>query len=80
MTDYVSGTNFTVLRPTHRVYEMFPSNILVIFVEINSTSVPENVISSLNNLLRSLSVETSITGFQPSCMCINHLIILCAVY
>ena len=75
MTDAVSRTNFTVLRTTHQVYEIFPSNILVIFVEINNISVPENIITRLNNLLRNLSVETSITGFQPSCMCVVHLCI-----
>ena len=73
MISSVLRTNYTVLKTTHQFYEIFPSNILVIFVEINSISVPENIIANLIDVLRGLSFETSITGFQPSCTCICYL-------
>ena len=73
MTESVLAANFTVSRATYQFYEVPPSNILVVFVEINSNSVPETIITSIRNHLGNLSVEVIITGFQPSCMYVNSL-------
>ena len=68
MTDSVLRANFTVSSVTYQVHEVPPSNILVAFVEINSSSVPETIITSMRNHLGNLSAEAIITGFHPSCM------------
>ena len=71
MTNAVLRANFTVSRATYQVHEVSPSNILVVFLEINSSSVPETIITSMRNHLGNLSAEAIITGFQPSCMLIQ---------
>ena len=73
MTESVLTANFTVSRATYQFYEVPLSNILVVFVEINSNSLPESIITSIRNHLGNLSAEAIITGFQPSCMYVNSL-------
>ena len=67
MIESALRANFTVSSTTYQVYEVAPSNVLVVFVEINSTSVPETIITSLSDHLGNLSAEVNITGFHPSC-------------
>ena len=73
VTESASEANFTISEAT---YQDYPPNVFVVFVEINSTSVPEAVIIIMKNQLRNLSAETIVTGFQPSCKhVIQHIII-----
>ena len=64
MKESALEASFSVSQATHQDYP----NVLVVFVEINNSSVPETLIASMRNQLSNLSAETNITGFQPSCM------------
>ena len=73
MTESVLRANFTVSTVTYQIYEIPPSNVLVVFVEMRNTSVPETIITSMRNHLGNLSAEAIITGFHPSCTYVNSL-------
>lgn len=75
----LSRTDLTIVQSSYQVYTVPSVTVVVVFVTVDDSILPDNVVARIFNNLVGNNQATAITVFQPECklhtyICVNSYI------